>query len=383
MSGPRLGRAMFPPIPYLEWIQGRPEAATHDLGSSDLRTHESWASLVPEPLADRADPDDPPPLPESIAAEYGVDPACVLLTAGATHANFLVAATAISGTDADADAGDPGVLVERPGYDPLVHTPGGLGARVDRFERPAGEDYAVQADRLADAVGSDTALVTVTNRHNPTGRLSTREELADAAEAAAGAGAGAGAGVGATLHVDEVYAPFVATARGDRGFGGVTAAGLPGTVVTGSLTKFHGLGELRFGWLVGPPEFVDRAEEIRHHVPAVAGPSAFLATRFFEHRDALVADSRELVRENHRRLSDFVDGRDDLSGTIHDGCSYGFVTHESADGDALADAAWDAGLLVIPGRFFDAPAGVRISAGRDPAATDAALAAFGDVLDGL
>ena len=53
--------------------------------------------------------------------------------------------------------------------------------------------------------------------------------------------------------------------RGDGPFGGVTAADLPNAVVTNSLTKFFGLGGLRYGWVVGDPSFVDDlgAEDLR------------------------------------------------------------------------------------------------------------------------
>lgn len=374
---------MFPTIPYLDWIDGRQREATHDLGSSDLRTHDPWSTVVPEPLEGRAHPPDPPRIQESIAREYEVREECVLVAAGATHANFLAAATALALADADrGGVGDDDgnghtsrVLVEEPGYDPLIYTPKGLGAAVDRFGRPTEGGYPIRADRIRGAARGDTVIVTMSNRHNPSGRLETRDALADAAAAAGD--------VGATLLVDEVYGPFVAGGDSGRGFGGVTAAGLPDTVVTGSLTKFHGLGGLRLGWLIGPEPFVERARTVRSHVPAVASPSVGLGIRFFHHRDDMVATQRRHLRRNHELLADFVTGRDDLTGPIHDDCSFGFVGHDRADGDEVARAAHEAGVLVVPGRFFDDPSRFRLSAGRDTDAAREGLAVLGDVLDGL
>lgn len=356
-------------MPYLSWIEGRPEAATYDLGSSDLRTHESGESVVPPPLSGLPDPEDPPSLENAIAAEYGVPETEVLVTAGATHANFLAAATALALADGDQ------VAVERPGYDPLIHTPEGIGGEVVRFERPARSGYPLLPDRIASAVSRETALVTVTNRHNPTGRLTTREELAAVADVAAEEGA--------YLLVDEVYGPYTADVDADGAFGGVTAAGLPNTVTTGSFTKFHGLGDLQIGWLTGPEPFVERARAVRSHVPAVASPSRALARRFFAHRDELVADSRAHLQRNHDLLASFLDDRSDLDGAVATGCTFGLVEHERVDGDELTEAAWDAGVLVVPGRFFDVPSGVRLSAGRSPDEVEAGLAALGEVLDGL
>lgn len=357
---------MFEPMPYLEWIHGRPETATHDLGSSDLRTERSDGSVVPPPLRERSDPEDPPSLEHSIAAEYGVDESEVLVTAGATHANFLAAATALSLADGDE------VLVERPGYDPLVHTPSGVGGEVTRFMRPADSGYALLPERVRNAVTEETAMVTVTNRHNPTGLLSSRSALEDIAQVAHDEDT--------YLLVDEVYGPYTHDDAGGA-FGGVTAAGLPNTVATGSFTKFHGLGGLQIGWLIGPEPFLSRAREVFMHVPTVAAPSRALARRFFAHRDELVADSREHLRANHDLLASFVDGRPDLSGEIAEGCTFGLVGHERVDGDELTEAAWAAGVLVVPGRFFGEPSGIRLSAGRHPEAVEAGLDALGAVLD--
>jgi aspartate/methionine/tyrosine aminotransferase len=361
--------SMFEPMPYLEWIEGRPAAADHDLGSSDLRTHRADGSVTPPPLSGLADPDDPPSLSASIATEYGVDESSVLVTAGATHANFLAAAAALSLSEGEE------IVVEDPGYDPLVHTPAGIGGTVTRFERPARSGYPLLPGEIASAVSGQTALVTVTNRHNPTGRLASRPELASVGEAVTDANS--------RLLVDEVYGPYTAEADAEGAFGGVTAAGLPNTVVTGSFTKFHGLGGLQIGWLIAEEPFVERAREVFMHVPSVAAPSRALARRFFAHRDELVADSRSHLRRNHELLSSFVDDRPALDGEIAAGCTYGFVEHPRADGDELAEAAWDAGVLVVPGRFFDAPSGVRISAGRSPEAVEAGLDTLGEVLDEL
>lgn len=359
---------MFEPMPYLEWIHGRPAEATYDLGSSDLRTYRQGSEVVPEPLAGLEQPDDPPELSASIAAEYDVDESQVVVAAGATHANFLAVATALALADRDK------VVVEKPGYGPLVHTPAGLGGDVQRFLRPEDEAYELDPDRITGVVTDSTALVTVTNRHNPSGRLTSRDELAAVATAAREAGS--------QLLVDEVYSPYVEDG-GAGAFGGVTAAGLQDVVITNSLTKFHGLGGLQIGWLVAPESFAERARTVRSHVPAVAAPSRALARRFFAHKEELVAASRDHLRRNHELLSSFVADREDLSGCIPDGCTFGFVRHERADGSELAEAAWDAGILVVPGRFFDMSEGIRLSAGRDTDEVRAGLEAFGELLDGL
>ncbi|WP_254536533.1 pyridoxal phosphate-dependent aminotransferase [Halomarina litorea] len=358
---------VFEPIAYLEWIAGRPDAATHDLGSSDLRSPSPDRGVVPPVLADRSDPTDG--TVESLLADvYDHPESGVHVTAGATHANWLVGATCLSRAD---ESAEPRVLVESPGYEPHAATPRGLGGRVERFERPAGR---LDPDTVDEALTPDTELVVCTNRHNPTGRLADRGTLRAVAERVAD--------VDATLLVDEVYAPY-GTNAGTGPFGGVTAAGLPNTVVAGSLTKFFGLGGLRVGWVLGEASTVERMERVGWHLPVVAGPSRALARRALAHREALSARAHERVAENHALLSAFLDDRSDLSGTVHEGCPFALLAHEAADGDRVARRAWDESVLVVPGRFFDRPGAVRVSLGLAPEEMERALSAFGTALDAL
>ncbi|PSQ39047.1 pyridoxal phosphate-dependent aminotransferase [Halobacteriales archaeon SW_5_70_135] len=393
----------LPAIDYLDWIEGRPESVEHDLGSSDLRGAAARDPdvVVPERLAGLPDPGpnpDPDPdgvtVREAVAATYEVSPGNVLVTAGASPANAVAAAAALDEADPAPDAAastaedylafedgfDPSgsVLVEKPAYEPLVDTPQLFGARVDRFLRRASADWRLDPEQIEAALVDDTALVTVTNRHNPTGRLTARETLA---EAAAVAGAH-----DARLLVDEVYAPYVLPADGDdaeHAFGGVTAAGLDGVVVTGSLTKFHGLGGLGVGWLIADEAFVERAERVGRHFPSLPGPSRALGRRALANREALERDSRDLLGRNADLLATFVEGRADLAGPVYEGSSYALLTHERADGDAVAETALDRDLLVVPGRFFETPDRFRVSLGRDGVHVREALDVLGGVCDDL
>jgi aspartate/methionine/tyrosine aminotransferase len=401
---------VFPEIEYLSWIDGRPAAVAHDLASSDLRPATRSRNPVPERLAalpeesgDSSTPVADRSLEAMLADVYDVTPEEVLLTPGATSANalaFAVAATdeldvsddagvtrdtsgfdatesyttGIDATDPDADAHDDHpvrILVERPGYEPLVATPRAFGATVDRFRRQAG---VLDAARIDAAITDYTALVAITDRHNPTGVRADRDELAAAAQAARDNDT--------HLLVDEVYGPFTATPTDDP-FGAPSLAGTDGVVVTGSLTKFLGFGGLRIGWLVADPAFVSAAERVQRHFQSVAAPSRTLARRALHHFNALAAPQRERIARNHEALASFRDDQPGIAGIVHDGATYGLFTHDTLDGDELAARALDADVLVVPGRFFDRPDAVRISLGRPHEHATAALDALGTVLDDL
>jgi aspartate/methionine/tyrosine aminotransferase len=367
---------VFPTIAYLDWIDGRPAAAEYDLGSSDLRgSSGERRDPIPGRLAGLAEPPASVRLADQVATAYDVGPSNVLVTAGASMANVLAMATALDGYEGDAnDTEGRQVLVEKPGYEPLTATPRAFGGHIHRFLRPPDDDFRLDPDRVGTALADESCLAVVSNRHNPSGHLSGRETLAATADQVRDAGG--------RLLVDEVYAPFtVDPAPG--GLGGPTAAGLDDVVVTGSLTKFFGFGGLRVGWLIADDAFLERAERVAHHLPALAQPSVSLARRAFHHEERLLAGQRELAATNHDLLATFVDERDDLEGTVHDGATYALLEPTDADGDAVAEAAWDDGILVVPGRFFDDPGSVRVSLGRSPTHCEEALSAFGSVLDDL
>lgn len=361
---------MFPPLEYLEWMRGRPEAALHDLGASDLIGTRDRDTVVPEAVANRPDPPAGVTVETLLATAYGVEPEHVLVTAGASHANFLAEAAVLGRTE-DREQGR--VLVEQPGYEPLVKTPQGLGATVERFPRDSDSEYAIDTARLEDTLDEETDLVILTNRHNPSGQRASRDILEEVATIVADAGA--------RLLVDEVYAPYSVDGSGEGPFGGVTACGLTNTLVTGSLTKFFGRGDIQIGWLIGDPEFVTHARQIERHLPTVGGVNRAMARRLLYDHESIAADSRELIAGHADRLQRFLADQPELSGPLFEGSSFGFLKHDRLDGNVIAERAAQAGVLVVPGRFFDDTDRFRISLGRGETDTEAALRAFGGVLD--
>ncbi len=129
------------------------------------------------------------PLAEAIAARYGVSRDMVVTAQGTSGANFLVFAALVK-------AGDE-VLVERPGYDPLMGPPLLLGANVTRFDRRFEEGYRLDPDAVRAAMTPRTRLVVITNGHNPTGVVATDAELVEVGRIAERHGA--------LVLVDEVY----------------------------------------------------------------------------------------------------------------------------------------------------------------------------------
>lgn len=373
---------MFAPIESREWLRGRPQAALHDLGS--LALHDDAAGrtpAVPPALANRSDPPAGVTLHTLLATAYGVDPEQVLVTAGADHAYFLAVAAALDaererqegaseGESVGGGAPAPRALVELPAAEHRVQVPAGLGAPVDRFRR-VDDSWALDPNRVRDAAGPATALVAVTNRHDPSGQVADRETLAAAADAAAESGA--------RLVVDESTAPYGAPAP-DGPFGGPSAAGLDAAAVVGSLSFLPGLDALSVGWLIADPDFVARARAVGEYVPGVADATVALARRALYAREDLLAAAHKRTAANADPLAAFLAEHDALTGPVPEGAPYGFVSVADADGDAVTGAAWEAGVLVVPGRFFGDRERVRVSLGGPPDSATAGLRALAGAL---
>jgi len=284
---------------------------------------------------------------EAIAQYNDVPVADVVPTLGTSQALFLAYAATLSPGDE--------VLVEHPGYEPLVRAAEGLGATVRTYERRADEGFRVEPERVAAAIGPRTRAIVVTNLHNPTGvRVpdATLRELALVAEAR-----------GAYLVVDEVYAPF-----DDLPEDGVfrhSARKLGANVVAvSSLTKCYGLGMYRLGWLLGPPEIVERAEaavvSTCGHLPLAhaARGAAALANigRLAVRAKSLLAGKRAVVDAWARALPN-------ARWSCPESGLFGLVTLP-AEGDITPRIErWvtEHGVLVGAGAFFGIPNGFRLS----------------------
>src|SRR4051812_43128649 len=95
-------------------------------------------------------------------AKYNDVPADEAVPAlGTSHALWLAYATILS-------AGDE-LLLETPSYEPMWRIAEGMGVRVNRFERPIAERFAIDPARVAAAMTPRTRLVAVSNLHNPSG----------------------------------------------------------------------------------------------------------------------------------------------------------------------------------------------------------------------
>jgi len=367
--------------PYMEWAKSRP-AARFDLATSSMLA----CSIDDLPGAREAIALDGsneygfPPLIQAIATRYGVSTEQITTAQGASGANFLVCA-ALLGIGHD-------VLVERPGYDPLLAAPRLLGAGTARFDRDFSSGFRLDPDRVRRAMTPSTRLIILTSPHNPSGVIAERAALIEIGQIAEAHDA--------HVLVDEVYLDATVASRVADGeqsnetrvksaTAGITAAQL-GTmfISTSSLTKSYGLSGLRCGWILSSPEVAERLRRARDVVDGT-GPivTERLATLAFEKLDHLITRSKTLLEINGSLVRDFLNSRKDLEWADPQGGTVAFPRlRDVTDSRGFVERLHaERETAVVPGRFFEAPAHFRVGFGGPTEQLLGGLAEIGAALD--
>lgn len=332
--------------PYMEWAKTRPVPEIDLAGSNILACSlEDLDGALEAVSLGGANDNGYRPLMEAIAARYRVDPERVTTAGGTSGANFLALAALL-------EPGDD-VLVERPGYDPLIGAARMFGARTVRFDRAFDEGFALDPDRVRAAITPRTKAIVITTPHNPTGVAADPaaiDELGRIAERA-----------GAHVLVDEVYKDATgdtsppAAARGDV------------FITTSSLTKSYGLSSLRAGWAIASPEVSYRLRRARD---VVDGTGSIVAERLavlaFQHLDQLLARARALLARNKALADGFLASRPELEWVPSTGTIVFPRIRGVADSSAFVDRVLrETRTALGPGAFFDAPAHFRLGYGGD------------------
>ncbi len=347
----------------MEWAKRHPRSRVSLAGSNLLPCELTDLPGAREALELHGDNDNGyPPLVEAIAARYGVMPDMVVTAQGASGANFLAFAALVK-------AGDD-VLVERPGYDPLMGPVALLNANVTRFDRRFADGYRLDPDAVRAAMTPRTRLIVITNAHNPTGVLAADADLDEVGRLAERHGA--------LVIVDEVY--LDTAVAGDVP---PAAARSPVFVSTSSLTKSYGLAGLRCGWALAHP---DVAESIRRARDIVDGSGAFPAERLsvlaFSLLDRLAARARRLLDHNGKIVRSFLESRPDLEHVQPAAGTVVFPRIRGVEdcGPFVERLAREFDTDVVPGRFFQAPAHFRLGFGGRPEVLSEGLAQLGRAL---
>ena len=332
--------------PYMEWAKTRPTPEFDLAGSNILACSLDDLPGARDAVAlNGANDTGYRPMLEAIAARYGVSPHRVTTATGTAGANLLVFAARL-------EPGDE-VLVERPGYDPLLGAARLFGATTIRFDRRFEDGYALDPDIVRRAITPRTTMIVITSPHNPTGvadDAAALDEIGRFAERQ-----------GAIVLVDEVYKDI----SGDRS--APAAARGDAFVTTSSLTKSYGLSSLRAGWVIAGDRLSYRVRRARD---VVDGTGSIVAERLavlaFEHLDRLQARARRILASNKALAEAFLAAHPQLEYVPSTATIVFPRLRGVDDATPLVERLMrEYATAVGPGRFFDAPAHFRIGYGGD------------------
>jgi aspartate/methionine/tyrosine aminotransferase len=284
------------------------------------------------------------PLQSAIAEHHGVDPECVVESAGTSMANHLAMAAVI-------EPGDE-VLIEHPAYGPILDVVHYLEAKVKRFRRIEENGWAVDPAEVRRCVTPETRLIVITNLHNPTSVLtpdSVLREIGDIARS-----------IGALVLADEVYldAVYEETPRTSSHLG-------PEFVVTSSLTKVYGVSGLRCGWILARPDLAWKMRCLNDLYSATpVYPGELLSVVAFKHLNLLRERTRPILEADRKLLRDFLEQQPALAAARTDWGTTSFVRLREGNADIFLErlrSEFD--TSAVPGRFFEAPECFRIGMG--------------------
>jgi aspartate/methionine/tyrosine aminotransferase len=284
------------------------------------------------------------PLQQAIAAHHGVDPECVVESAGTSMANHLAMAAII-------EPGDE-VVIEHPAYGPILDIAHYLEANLKRFRRPEESGWAIDSAEVSRCVTPKTRLIVITNLHNPTSVLTPESVLREIGDIARS--------IGALVLVDEVYldAVYENTPRTAFHLG-------PEFVVTSSLTKVYGLSGLRCGWILAQSELAWKMRRLNDLYGATpVFPGELLSVAAFEHLKLLRERARRIVEADRKLLRDFLKQQSSLSAVPTEWGTTSFPRLVDGNGDAfLEHLRSEFDTSAVPGRFFEMSDHFRIGMG--------------------
>ncbi|MFC7534905.1 pyridoxal phosphate-dependent aminotransferase [Actinoplanes sp. GCM10030250] len=287
-----------------------------------------------------------PALREAIAGFYAdehgveVDPARVVVTAGASAALLLTAAALV-------DPGDE-VIIGDPSYPCNRQIMESFGARVRLVPATAENRFQVDAAAVREHWSDRTAGVMIATPSNPTGTSIPTAELTAICDLARSRNA--------WRLVDEIYLNL--SDHDAQGRPPQTAVALdPGAVVVNSFSKYFGMTGWRLGWCVLPPALVPAVERLaQNYFICPSTPAQVAALACFTPEARAVCEQRRLEFAARRAL--VLDGLSRIGLPVPVRPDGAFYVYIDISGTGLTSwefcerALQEAHVALTPGRDF-------------------------------
>jgi len=364
----------LPPALLEEWMRSYYFEAEIDIGSSgvedyslrELRqllgiSHDELDEVVFHDSRTLGNPE----LRAAIARRWaGGDVDRVIVTHGATEANFLVMSSLLQRDDE--------VLVLDPLYQQLYSIAGSIGCKLERLPLRFEHGFAPDLEEAGALIGSRTRMIVVNFPHNPTGVTLTLEQQRELIRLASRVGA---------------YLVW------DAAFGELTYEQPPlpspgllyeRAISMGTLSKAYGLPGLRLGWCIAAPDVLARFVRLRDYLTLHLSPLVELvARRAIESAEVLLAPRLRQAARNRQHLEQWMSRQEGRASWVRPAA--GVCAFPRLDGVADVDAFCrrliaDDGVLLVPGSCFGRPEHARLGFGGASRDLEEGLRRLGEAL---
>ena len=326
-GGPAKGE-QIPPVSYLKWYIPRlKEMRPYNLSFSGLQfpwdldsIDDIWKDHRGPGIDDR----------NIVSKMYDVPVENVLLTHGATQAISIAISAASRGGK---------VAVEMPSYGPLSQTARILGLETIAVRRkPTSAAWEIDRDEWQKVL-SEVDLLMVCPQLNPVGwsySESDREWLIQTC-----------AEYDVRIISDEVYS------GADRNWVPFFKEG-DNCITLSSLTKVHGLGQIRYGWMIASKEIISNAQNSFHNMAGIMSSPVIRIAEKIKDRLNEPVDLIEYYREKNLPLLQDMLERIGIEWIPPPYGVFGAFRLPGIDTMEMIDTIGkEHGLLAVPGCMFD------------------------------
>lgn len=280
-----------------------------------------------------------PELRRALSELYpGTTPDHFEVTNGTSEANYIVGQTLLEPGDS--------ILFETPNYLQVAGLARNLGARLETFALRQEAGWEPDWESFEEGIEKKPSLIYVSHPNNPTGYCLGSESMARIVEGAESCGA--------WLLADEVYRGAEHDGRVSPGFWGLYDR----TIVTCGLSKAYGMPGARIGWIVGPPEVVERCWACHDYTTIAPGALSDrialfavqpeIQARLYERARSYMVPNRELFREWVEEFDGFLEYTEPSAG------AYAFVKYnaEMSSIELCEEIRLRQSVLIVPGAWM-------------------------------
>jgi aspartate/methionine/tyrosine aminotransferase len=281
-----------------------------------------------------------PDLRACIAEQYpGLGPDHIIITTGASEANFTVVAALVKPGDH--------VVIEHPNYPSLYEVPRSLGCDASLLSLKYENHFKPDLDELKSKITPATKLVSLTHPNNPTGSIISEKDLREVIDVVES--------YKTFLLFDETYRHM---AYGENLLPPAASLSDRAVSITG-MSKCYGLPGTRTGWLATTNQFLLEAVVAIREQLSISNNTLGeeIALSVLKRKDAFLTNARKRIMSNREIVAAWIEKHDNFewvypaAGVV---CFPRIKEHVAVDPDRLyRHLAEEYKTFVVPGSCFE------------------------------